>query len=247
MNTVPEHLPRLRHGAHLHSTDGACLMEYVSVLAGEPWSDQPRCTHPALAAVARAVNDALGQAARDRAALLAPELARSGSGDPHTTPRLVLACTAMALRIHPGSTALRRHQRRAVRRLAQEPRRPAWLRAAGDRMYRRGPAMHALAATVRSVLRRSPDPDTALLDLLAVAIAAVNAPPKCGHSGVLWSTGVTALHQEGLRWPSGLAEQVGGGYGRCPGARDGGADGVLVDDPAPADLPAVSGGPAERG
>ena len=32
-------------------------MEFASYLAGERWSDHPRCTHPLLSAVARLVND----------------------------------------------------------------------------------------------------------------------------------------------------------------------------------------------
>jgi hypothetical protein len=34
-------------------------MEYVSLLAGEPWSDRPDCTHPLLAHEARVANDLL--------------------------------------------------------------------------------------------------------------------------------------------------------------------------------------------
>ena len=40
-------------GKHLNATDGTCLMELVSVLAGEPFTDQPSCVHPTLAALAR--------------------------------------------------------------------------------------------------------------------------------------------------------------------------------------------------
>lgn len=50
-------------------------MELVSVLAGERWSDAPRCTHPVLAKLARMVNDATSDEARPRLALHAPELA----------------------------------------------------------------------------------------------------------------------------------------------------------------------------
>jgi hypothetical protein len=47
-------------------------MEYVSVLAGERFGDRPRCTHPALALLARMVNDeTLDPAARSKLGLLA--------------------------------------------------------------------------------------------------------------------------------------------------------------------------------
>ena len=56
---------RLSQGAH--SPDGEyCLMEHVSVRAGLPWSDRPACTHPALSAMARIVNDRLPDKPRQR-------------------------------------------------------------------------------------------------------------------------------------------------------------------------------------
>jgi hypothetical protein len=51
-----------------------CLMEYVAYLAGEPWSDRPDCTHPVLAALARAVNDQLPDKERQGLARLADRL-----------------------------------------------------------------------------------------------------------------------------------------------------------------------------
>jgi hypothetical protein len=53
MNALPERLPQLRPGWHLGPDDGACLMEYVSVLAGVPFTDSPRCTDSLLAALTR--------------------------------------------------------------------------------------------------------------------------------------------------------------------------------------------------
>lgn len=58
MTTIPVGLPTLHRGAHDESEGRACVMEYVSVLAGEAFSDSPSCTHPLIASVARAVNDA---------------------------------------------------------------------------------------------------------------------------------------------------------------------------------------------
>ena len=56
----------LRRGAHPTRDDGMCAMEMVAWLAGEPHSDEPRCTCPVIAAFVRACNDALGDAARTR-------------------------------------------------------------------------------------------------------------------------------------------------------------------------------------
>lgn len=53
-------------------------MEYVSVLAGGPFTDAPACTDQTLAAVARAVNDYSGEEQRQRLAILASDLTVAG-------------------------------------------------------------------------------------------------------------------------------------------------------------------------
>jgi hypothetical protein len=50
---------RLSPGRHESPEDGVCVMELASVLAGEPFSDRPRCVSPSLAAVLRGYNDGL--------------------------------------------------------------------------------------------------------------------------------------------------------------------------------------------
>lgn len=54
---MPDFLPLLGHGNHESPREGACVMEYVSVIAGEKWTDNPECTHPLLASPAVAFND----------------------------------------------------------------------------------------------------------------------------------------------------------------------------------------------
>ena len=56
----------LAHGAHRDLDAGACLLEAVSYIAGEPWSDHPACVCPSLAAFGRSWNDALDDEARNR-------------------------------------------------------------------------------------------------------------------------------------------------------------------------------------
>lgn len=70
---IPEGLPVLSQGAHSGPKDGACFMEYVSVLAGEPWSDSPKCVEIGLAMVMQTINDYLPDADRH---LLVPLLGR---------------------------------------------------------------------------------------------------------------------------------------------------------------------------
>src|SRR5947209_16976831 len=70
----PEGLPRLSRGRHRDPSRGACFMEYTSVLAGEPFSDAPRCVDPELAAILRSANDTLSDQERP---VLVPLLGRA--------------------------------------------------------------------------------------------------------------------------------------------------------------------------
>jgi hypothetical protein len=55
---------RIARGRHRSPSHGACVMEVASMLAGERFSDRPRCVDPVLAAYLRAFNDRLGHADR---------------------------------------------------------------------------------------------------------------------------------------------------------------------------------------
>lgn len=71
---IPDAMPVLSRGPHTAGPmEGACVMEYISLLAGEEWSDQPSCTHQTLASMARGVNDCL---ADDQRHLLVPLIGR---------------------------------------------------------------------------------------------------------------------------------------------------------------------------
>jgi hypothetical protein len=64
----------LAYGTHATPDEGRCAMEWVSHLAGEPHSDQPRCVSPVLRAVCIALNDGLDDEARQA---LRPYLSRT--------------------------------------------------------------------------------------------------------------------------------------------------------------------------
>ena len=64
----------LDKGAHRDPDDGVCMMEAAALLAGEQFTDSPACTHPAIAAAARTVNDGLGDAARQALVPLIPRV-----------------------------------------------------------------------------------------------------------------------------------------------------------------------------
>ncbi len=96
---TPSFLPSLSVGAHDADSGEACVMEYVSVLAGEPWSDRPECTHPVLAHEARTVNDLLDDVDRPRLVPLVGRLFGTGDDSPVLRARLRLAQTRQVLRL----------------------------------------------------------------------------------------------------------------------------------------------------
>lgn len=71
---APESLPVLSRGKHRSPRKGACFMEMASVLANEPWSDRPSCTHPLLGELARHVNDSTSDQNRGELAVLIPSV-----------------------------------------------------------------------------------------------------------------------------------------------------------------------------
>jgi hypothetical protein len=79
---TPTLVPLLTRGKHRSPRKGACFMEFASYLAGEHWSDHPRCTHPLLAAVARLVNDNTSDDARQRLTAMIPSVIGLTSDDP---------------------------------------------------------------------------------------------------------------------------------------------------------------------
>ncbi|MGY1605500.1 hypothetical protein [Geodermatophilus sp. SYSU D00815] len=74
MSELPSALPVLGRGHHRSPDRGACFMEYTALLAGEAFSDHPRCVDPELATVLRGANDRLSDTDRT---LLVPLLGRA--------------------------------------------------------------------------------------------------------------------------------------------------------------------------
>ena len=65
MQRLIEQLP-LRPGSHVSRDDGMCAMEMVAWLAGEAHSDEPECACPVVAAIVRAMNDAMCDSQREQ-------------------------------------------------------------------------------------------------------------------------------------------------------------------------------------
>lgn len=160
-HTPPDHLPVLSRGKHHDPHEGACLMEYVSVLAGEQFSDSPRCTHKLLSRIAQIVNDASSVQARSELARRAPLLIGATGSGSETGQRLVEACYAVAAQASPRWREPRLRLIRTLRR---------WSRAEELGVE------HALRA-LQCIPRRQ-DRDAALHRMLDDAIAVCRRDPR---------------------------------------------------------------------
>jgi len=167
----PEGMPVLDAGAHRDAEAGSCLMEYVSVLAGERFTDRPRCTHPALAAVAWQVNDAVSSDARQQLGTRAVTLIGLGRDANVDVRPIVLATIARAgLAVDPANRFFPRLQRR-LRRTAGPARPGRGESGHGGRLatlLHVGPVNHACAHLL--VAARVADLDAAGRDRLLVAL-----------------------------------------------------------------------------
>ena len=168
MGQIPDQLPVISRGRHLEPEDGGCIMEIASLLAGERWSDAPRCTHPLLAAVARLVNDEVGDEARQQLLQLVPELVGAVGDGPATAPAIVRTCARVGLTIDPGSRRLRHALTVAEDRMRHLPD-THWR----DVLYTYGPATHAVVRTIDTIVRRDHDCEATLSDLLRDCVQVV--------------------------------------------------------------------------
>jgi hypothetical protein len=152
-------------------------MEYAALLAGEPWTDQPRCTHPVLAALARLANDATTPTGRYRLVPLIPYVVGANPDDLHTAPAIVRAAITTVRPAAARGRSLRRHQRRAgrrLRRIVHQP--PTLIDRWRGKLYERGPAMRALESVLLATRRLPPEVrDEMLRTALVAAIGAVRA------------------------------------------------------------------------
>jgi hypothetical protein len=191
-------LPMLSRGRHRNPRKGGCFMEMASVLAGERWSDHPRCTHPLLSNLARLVNDCTSDDQRHQLAVLIPSVVGLTSTDPRVDARIALRAATAALPVAPAElqNALAVSVLTADCVLAELDGRPVGSLEAGSRaaldsapraahwatsfvrragMTTKGFRRHAAPGTVRVAVRAIaeacvPDPDARLRQLLTDAI-----------------------------------------------------------------------------
>jgi hypothetical protein len=196
---TPEFVPVLSRGRHRRPAKGACFMELASFLAGERWSDHPKCTQPLLASLARTVNDCTSDQGRSRLAVLIPSVIGLTSDDLRMDAVIALraARTAlpvaaadrqrvMAVAVLTADRVLARLDGRAPqslqdstrRALEQAPEAAGWARqfsreiGVSPRGFRRHSAPSTVRCAVLAVAEACvPDPDAVLHDMLAGSIS----------------------------------------------------------------------------
>lgn len=199
---TPDLMPVLSRGKHRNPRKGACFMELASFLAGERWSDHPRCTHPLLAELARLTNDCTSDANRSRLAELIPSVIGLTSEDVRVDAHIALRCAlaalpvvstdrqnVMAVSVLTANRVLADLEGRS-RDSLDEPSRQALVHAPHATQWAcrltgaagvsvRGFRRHAAPNTVRIAVQGIaeacvPEPDDLLRDLLTATIAEVS-------------------------------------------------------------------------
>jgi hypothetical protein len=172
-------------------------MEMASVLAGEPWSDRPRCTHPLLAHLARLVNDCTSDAGRGRLAPHVPSVvgvrgdglaweislttAVAVEAMPQVPERFERALAVGLLRCEELATGLDAETVEGLdvarRVMADVPHAAAWARRFSSGMpltakqFGTRSAPHLMSCAVRGIVDSgAPDTDERLHQLLVTAI-----------------------------------------------------------------------------
>lgn len=207
--TTPDMLPLLARGRHRNPRRGACFMELASYLAGERWSDAPRCTDPSLAALARMINDVTADDARPALAPLVPAVVGIRDLPPTFAGDLALLAVVHAMRdaavVHqramavgtlrlladPGATASGELRGDVAAAMADVPDADRWARRFLGRVRpvaHYSPANALLEVAVQALGTACvPDPDARLRALLADAVDLARTTAHAGAAPVLQS------------------------------------------------------------
>lgn len=194
---IPDGLPVLSRGKHRSARKGACFMEMASVLANEPWSDHPRCTHPLIGHLARLVNDHTSDRHRGELAVMIPSVVGLHGGGlawmvdvtaavaldalddvPAPSQRALVAglvrCEEMGTRLPPGAVENLGAVREALQRF---PGPVVWVRRLSGgstitaKQFEKRSAPNVMRCAVGGLTMSTvPDPDARLRELLHTGI-----------------------------------------------------------------------------
>jgi hypothetical protein len=81
MSPVTHQTVHLGRGKHTSPSDGACVMELASMLAGDPFTDHPRSVCPVIGSLLRAYNDSIDDSRRQDLYAYAAKAVGSAVGD----------------------------------------------------------------------------------------------------------------------------------------------------------------------
>lgn len=185
----PDGMPVLSRGRHAAPEEGACLMEYVSVIAGEPFSDHPACVEPLLVRLAWAVNDSAPASVRASLVHFAPRMIGTRNDNPRTAPTLLTACidcTASMVDLEQDAFLVAARGR-ADRRLAKLERAAVGRRVRwADKRYRRWHADDVLRDCVRLTAADAPQLLPRLLEAALGSVEEVEAVPTGPAPASAW-------------------------------------------------------------
>jgi hypothetical protein len=194
-------------------------MEFASFLAGERWSDHPRCTHPLLAALARAVNDCTSDEGRGRLVPLIPDVVGLNPTDPRAAGVIALHCARSALAVVPADVArvmavsvlscerylaaldglpVGHLSTRSRLALEKQPGALQWARefvARVGQVDHRGFETQAGTSTVRQAVAAVRSVTGADDELLAMLAGAIEACRRVGEGGPVETTGVVVSRE----------------------------------------------------
>jgi hypothetical protein len=186
---TPDFMPMLSPGRHRNPRKGACFMEMASYLAGERWSDHPDCTHSLLAAMAREVNDRVGDEARQELTPLIPQVVGVRGHDAQLAAWIALeaALTALPIVSMPRQRAVAVGVLRCEALLAELERRP------GD----------VLSERATTTLARVPDAERWARDFVGIGWGSAAAFAKRGAPAIVHNS-VSGIAQACVSNPDGV-------------------------------------------
>jgi hypothetical protein len=158
--------PVLRRGMHSYPSRGACLMEVCGTLPDGPWSDHPLGMDPALATLARAVNDLSSDTARQRLIAFAPWLVGSQAAWGQEGPAAIAGLVVRAALgyVDPASASRLAPTLAALNNPPDEARISRWSSWSAHRRVGR-----AIRSAAR-ILSAAPDADEVLRTVLVQAL-----------------------------------------------------------------------------